>query len=304
MGDPPKNKPWFNPDNWDDIKANLRAEGIEPFPFITPDFNFSAKFYAAWLRWLFAYIKILEEAVNQLLKRELKVSDTEAIDMSQDGDWTSEDVITIKSVLVLSDLIKHLTIQTRDFDAQNANTIESDGLYAPDYKAFIEDIYNEIDNINNTLNIIGGSGKPVTIDPGDDDRLINGIQLPDNLDPNSNILIAYRYGSTSLVATIKVSSLKGAGSGHITAINGNDSVIEFQACEAFTHITSSNVLRINAIRQLYWNVPDNVNTSANEVDLTPYWSNQFSDYRNQINGQNLGITVDSVTYYVPYEKED
>lgn len=145
----------INEDDFDKIIKNLRAEGIEPFPFIAPDFNFSAKFYAGWLRWLFANMESIKVVINQLLKRNLATSTTDSIILSQDGDWTTEFVITLAAVLKVSKETTHITLKDKDgndvdFEAQNAIEIFKDGAYVPDLKPLLTYLNNGNNQLLNT----------------------------------------------------------------------------------------------------------------------------------------------------------
>lgn len=146
-------------DEFNKVIKNLRAEGIEPFPFITPDFNFSAKFYAAWLRWLFANLQAIQVVINQLLKREIATATTDSIQLTQDGDWTEEFVVTLKALLKISAHTDSKTLidfkgVEKTFTLLNALKVYTDGAYSPDFTSLIDFLNGEVNNIQGEINII------------------------------------------------------------------------------------------------------------------------------------------------------
>lgn len=146
-------------DEFNKVIKNLRAEGIEPFPFITPDFNFSAKFYAAWLRWLFANLQAIQVVINQLLKREIDTATTDSIQLSQDGDWTTEFVVTLKAILKISAHTDSKTLidfkgVEKTFTLLNALKVYTDGVYSPDFTSLIDFLNGEVNNIQTEINDI------------------------------------------------------------------------------------------------------------------------------------------------------
>lgn len=234
----------INEDEFDKIITNLRAEGISPVPFITPDFNFSAKFYAGWLRWLFDNIKAIEIVINQLLKREIATTNSDSIQLTQDGNWTNEFVITLKALLKISEHIKTKKLidykgVEKTFTLLNAIKVFTDGAYTPDYESII-------DFLNNEVNIIQGEIKKIN------NEIINInneiININKEINNIINIINNFPSGSSIVAKVMLLGDGKQYGYGDVMVLPSTVSTyksyeIEYAVGNAqYTSVVSRDIL--------------------------------------------------------------
>lgn len=204
-------------DEFDKIIKNLRAEGIEPFPFIAPDFNFSAKFYALWLRWLYANLESVKYVISQLLKRKIATETTDSIILKQDGNWEDKFIITLSALLKLSKHVDTLIIKDKDdkatqFEISNALKVFEDGAYSPDYQVILnylnssmneidkelDKVKDELDDVKNEVGSIDVKTPKLTLLWKSDDLGVNSeqtITLNDSYKNYDYVEVIYSVGS-------------------------------------------------------------------------------------------------------------
>lgn len=144
--------------------------GYEPFYDNSADYNTNAKSYYDFLaRWKMAQ-KTIVNSINRLLRRNLKVSDTESVNFVKKGDWIDngdccnyDDIIELKANVIISKQIVPYTfvhLQIKQFEIPNGTSIKSDGVWSPDYLSVLQQIDKEIgDNNENITNITNAMQK-------------------------------------------------------------------------------------------------------------------------------------------------
>lgn len=174
-----ENNPLGRPNNLPPYKKFHRPYhkryNFQPFYDDRNDYNTNAKSYYDYLARFQGNEDIETWALNRLLRRNLKVLDTNTVDMTKIGDWIDngtcsttfppnnyDDVITLQCKVILSAYTKVLELSSitgSPFTIGNAITARNDGLWAPDYTSVISglnktigDIYNRLEEIENEIN--------------------------------------------------------------------------------------------------------------------------------------------------------
>lgn len=146
---------------------NIRR--YEPWYNMGADYNTNAKSYYDFLARFPALFNAIQNMEQRLLNRDVLVADTASVDLTKTGDWLGncdsgclvyDNEIKLKADVKLSKITKDyimdsgLNILQQVYNCPNAITIESDGLFAPDYEKLILDMADEINkNHNNITNL-------------------------------------------------------------------------------------------------------------------------------------------------------
>ena len=135
LNDPSYNKDGRHLSHWFGDKRHFR-----PWYDDDADYNTNAKSYYDYLGFRIAQIDAIIDAINKLLKRDVKTNNSNSINLTKLGDWSTGDLIT----LVANANVSHETL--------NALEIKDDGLYVRNLKPLIDDLQNQIYSIRNTVN--------------------------------------------------------------------------------------------------------------------------------------------------------
>ena len=116
------------------------------------DYNTNATSYYDYLSNFNHLIKSIVELLNRVARRNVKVEDTNCIDMTKINDWIDEgnachtwhDEIILKAEVILSNYQKALEFDGKSYNIKNALECLPSGLYAPNYLPFLEKLLAKI----------------------------------------------------------------------------------------------------------------------------------------------------------------
>lgn len=140
--------------------------GFRPWYDDSADFNTNAKSYYDYLARHNKFLKWVESCINRLLKRDVEIKDTVTIDLTKTGNWQDncectnadctecgcicyDDVITLSADVIFSkqyteNLNSYFTGTT--IQVINGSKQVSDGLWSPNYDAFLNYEFSWIRN--------------------------------------------------------------------------------------------------------------------------------------------------------------
>lgn len=141
------NKPYFPPH----VPFSLEGHW-QPWFDDRRDYNTNAPTYYDYLANFNHLIKSICELLNRVARRNIKVEDTNCIDLTKVYDWICEDnpcrtyhdEIILKADVILSTYKKALEFDGHSFNLENAISCLPSGLYAPDYLPMLEDLLAKI----------------------------------------------------------------------------------------------------------------------------------------------------------------
>lgn len=161
--------------NWFNFKTPFKKPLRSYLPWYddSADYNTNAKSYYDYLARLTKYLGIVEQFINRLLDRDLKVEDTYSIDLTKNGDWLDngecepdnyDDIITLKADVIISDETENRTLvhtTQKNFTIPNGTTVKTSGVWSPDYMGLIQAlddeigfIYQQLDDLQTQINEI------------------------------------------------------------------------------------------------------------------------------------------------------
>ena len=116
------------------------------------DYNTNAPSYYDYLSNFNHLIKSIVELLNRVARRNVKVEDTNCIDMTKINDWIDEgdnchtwhDEIILKAEVILSTYQKALQFDGQSYNIENAIECLPTGLFAPNYLPFLEKLLAKI----------------------------------------------------------------------------------------------------------------------------------------------------------------
>ena len=132
-----RNDPSYNKDGWHLSHWFGDKRHFRPWYDDDADYNTNAKSYYDYLGFRIAQLDALIDALNKLIKRDIKTNQTNTVDLQKLGDWSSDEIITLLANVKVS----HETL--------NAIEIRDDGIYARNLKPLIEDLQQELNNVKN-----------------------------------------------------------------------------------------------------------------------------------------------------------
>lgn len=133
----PRNDPSYNKDGWHLSHWFGDKRHFRPWYDDDADYNTNAKSYYDYLGFRIAQLDALIDAINNLIKRNIKTNQTNTVDLQKLGDWSNGDIITLlANVKVSSETLN--AIETRD-----------DGLFVKDLKPLINDLQRQVNEIKN-----------------------------------------------------------------------------------------------------------------------------------------------------------
>lgn len=153
---------FLKPEDWFQISAGLQTSNLNngrwnmrnyaPWYNDMADYNTSAKSYYDYLSRLNYLLDVYRDAINQLLRRELIVGETTTIKMFQDGNWETEDDITVTAIVKISQQIHaFLDHSKKEYQYHNAIWDDGTGIFAKDFTDEINDIWDNIWDLWNNV---------------------------------------------------------------------------------------------------------------------------------------------------------
>lgn len=133
----PLNDPSYNKDGWHLSHWFGDKRHFRPWYDDDADYNTNAKSYYDYLGFRIAQLDAIIDAINKLIKRNIKTNQTNTVDLQKLGDWSSDDIITLLANVKVS----HETL--------NAIETRNDGLFVKDLKPLINDLQRQVNEIKN-----------------------------------------------------------------------------------------------------------------------------------------------------------
>lgn len=133
----PRNDPSYNKDGWHLSHWFGDKRHFRPWYDDDADYNTNAKSYYDYLGFRIGQLDALIDALNKLIKRNIKTNQTNTVDLQKLGDWSSDDIITLLANVKVS----HETL--------NAIEIRDDGIYTRNLKPLIDDLQKQLNNVKN-----------------------------------------------------------------------------------------------------------------------------------------------------------
>lgn len=136
----------------------------EPWYDDKKDYNTNAPSYYDYLASKNYITRLTVDLLNRVARRNIRVVDTNTVDLTKEHDWIQEgdcagkysDVIDLKADVKISALTENETIGTRDANKKaytfpNAIKAKEDGIYARDTTKVLADLFDMADDLNNKI---------------------------------------------------------------------------------------------------------------------------------------------------------
>ena len=133
----PLNDPSYNKDGWHLSHWFGDKRHFRPWYDDDADYNTNAKSYYDYLGFRIGQLDALIDALNKLIKRNIKTNQTNTVDLQKLGDWSSDEIITLLANVKVS----HETL--------NAIEVRNDGVYVRNLKPLIDDLQQQLNNVKN-----------------------------------------------------------------------------------------------------------------------------------------------------------
>lgn len=159
----PRNDPSYNKDGWHLSHWFGDKRHFRPWYDDDADYNTNAKSYYDYLGFRIAQLDAIIDAINKLIKRNIKTNQTNTIDLQKLGDWSSDDIITLLANVKVS----HETL--------NAIETRDDGLFVKNLKPLIDDLQNQVNQIKQELQDIKNQIQNIKNELAKHDRVLRKI---------------------------------------------------------------------------------------------------------------------------------
>ena len=133
----PRNDPSYNKDGWHLSHWFGDKRHFRPWYDDDADYNTNAKSYYDYLGFRIGQLDAIIDAINKLIKRNIKTNQTNTVDLQKLGDWSSDEIITLLANVKVS----HETL--------NAIEIRDDGIYTRNLKPLIDELQQQLNNVKN-----------------------------------------------------------------------------------------------------------------------------------------------------------
>lgn len=159
----PRNDPSYNKDGWHLSHWFGDKRHFRPWYDDDADYNTNAKSYYDYLGFRIAQLDAIIDAINKLIKRNIKTNQTNTVDLQKLGDWSSDDIITLLANVKVSRETLN-AIETRD-----------DGLFVKNLKPLIDDLQNQVNQIKRELEDINNQIQNIKNELAKHDRVLRKI---------------------------------------------------------------------------------------------------------------------------------
>lgn len=159
----PRNDPSYNKDGWHLSHWFGDKRHFRPWYDDDADYNTNAKSYYDYLGFRIAQLDAIIDAINKLIKRNIKTNQTNTVDLQKLGDWSSDDIITLLANVKVSRETLN-AIETRD-----------DGLFVKNLKPLIDDLQNQVNQIKQDLQDIKNQIQNIKNELAKHDRVLRKI---------------------------------------------------------------------------------------------------------------------------------
>lgn len=159
----PRNDPSYNKDGWHLSHWFGDKRHFRPWYDDDADYNTNAKSYYDYLGFRIAQLDAIIDAINKLIKRNIKTNQTNTVDLQKLGDWSSDDIITLLANVKVSRETLN-AIETRD-----------DGLFVKNLKPLIDDLQRQVNEIKQELQDIKNQIQNIKNELAKHDRVLRKI---------------------------------------------------------------------------------------------------------------------------------
>ena len=159
----PRNDPSYNKDGWHLSHWFGDKRHFRPWYDDDADYNTNAKSYYDYLGFRIGQLNAIIDAINKLIRRNIKTNQTNTVDLQKLGDWSSDDIITLLANVKVS----HETL--------NAIEIRNDGLFVKNLKPLIDDLQRQVNEIKQELEDIKNQIQNIKNEMAKHDRVIRKI---------------------------------------------------------------------------------------------------------------------------------
>lgn len=159
----PRNDPSYNKDGWHLSHWFGDKRHFRPWYDDDADYNTNAKSYYDYLGFRIGQLDAIIDAINKLIKRNIKTNQTNTVDLQKLGDWSSDDIITLLANVKVSRETLN-AIETRD-----------DGLFVKNLKPLINDLQNQVNQIKQELQDIKNQIQNIKNELAKHDRVLRKI---------------------------------------------------------------------------------------------------------------------------------
>lgn len=159
----PRNDPSYNKDGWHLSHWFGDKRHFRPWYDDDADYNTNAKSYYDYLGFRIAQLDAIIDAINKLIKRNIKTNQTNTVDLQKLGDWSSDDIITLLANVKVSRETLN-AIETRD-----------DGLFVKNLKPLIDDLQRQVNEIKQELEDIKNQIQNIKNEVAKHDRVLRKI---------------------------------------------------------------------------------------------------------------------------------
>lgn len=159
----PRNDPSYNKDGWHLSHWFGDKRHFRPWYDDDADYNTNAKSYYDYLGFRIAQLDAIIDAINKLIKRNIKTNQTNTVDLQKLGDWSSDDIITLLANVKVSR------------ETLNAIDTRDDGLFVKNLKPLIDDLQNQVNQIKQELLDIKNQIQHINNELAKHDRVLRKI---------------------------------------------------------------------------------------------------------------------------------
>ncbi len=159
----PRNDPSYNKDGWHLSHWFGDKRHFRPWYDDDADYNTNAKSYYDYLGFRIAQLDAIIDAINKLIKRNIKTNQTNTVDLQKLGDWSSDDIITLLANVKVSR------------ETLNAIDTRDDGLFVKNLKPLIDDLQNQVNQIKQELLDIKNQIQNINNELAKHDRVLRKI---------------------------------------------------------------------------------------------------------------------------------
>lgn len=235
-----ENKPYYAPHYPFSLEGHW-----QPWYDDRRDYNTNAPSYYDYLSNFNHLIKSIVELLNRVARRNVKVEDTNCIDMTKINDWIDEgdachtwhDNIILKADVILSTYQRVIQFDGKQYNLLNAISCLNTGLYASDYLPLLEALKDKLNKeIQDRIEGDNLLNQKIENVKNDLTQAINNLRQEFNEYKNSN---------NSEVNKLKqeISQLKTALQKIVTNLyeGGNATSSDINSFEINNHIASGNI---------------------------------------------------------------
>ena len=209
----------------------------------TADYNTNAKSYYDYLARNNKILSVLTDFVNRLMNRDLKVTDTNSIDLEIIGNWIDngdcppdnyDDIITLLANVIISPETMEKTFNNEIYNLSNAIEELKSGIFSPDYLPILNALQDSINTILSDLQQLNTKVNNLETIVDNLETRLDGVET--NINNIETILDEYMTNFDRLYDSFAKIVQNLQESGFITNIYGDDPYFDFNGHIAYGNI--------------------------------------------------------------------